>query len=138
MSSQGVVFAAAAAAAAVSGTVLLLTLRLQKSLQLPRHHHLSSPPILRSCISSASDEKKKMMKKKRVHFAEDVVVSRIRRNGDGEEVRRNYRHSNSETKVRRSCSNGGIDESRGMPANRVALYNGILKDRVAQRLAYSY
>ena len=65
-----------------------------------------------------------------------VLSSRTRR--DEKEVRRNFRES-SETKVGRSCSNGGVEGSnRPMPANRVALYNGILRDRVAQRLAYSY
>ncbi|KAI9126079.1 hypothetical protein K1719_003497 [Acacia pycnantha] len=138
MSSQGVVLAAATAA--VSGTVLLLALRLQKSLQFPVHHD-SSPPTLRSCISSSTaDEKKKnKKKKKRVHFAEDVVVSsRTRTEEQKVEARRNYRESKSERKVRRSFSHGGIEENRGMPANRVALYNGILRDRMAQRLAYSY
>ena len=74
-----------------------------------------------------------------MHFAEDVVDSCK----DGEEFRRqhcvsrNPLRSNSESKVQKGCSNGGA-EIRGMPANRVALYNGILRDRVAQRLAYSY
>ncbi|KAK4265172.1 hypothetical protein QN277_026258 [Acacia crassicarpa] len=136
MSSQVVVLAAA-----VSSTVFLLALGLKKSLQFPVHHD-SSPPTLRSCLSSSTsaDEKKKnKKKKKRVHFAEDVVVSS--RSGTEEkkgEVRRNYRESKSETKVRRSFSHGGIEENRGMPANRVALYNGILRDLMAQRLAYSY
>ncbi|KAK4265175.1 hypothetical protein QN277_026261 [Acacia crassicarpa] len=137
-STQGVVFAAATVA--ISGTVLLLVLRLQKSLQFPVHQD-SSPPILRSCISSStSDEKKKKKKKnKRVHFAEDVVVSsRTRTEEQKGEARRNYGESKSETQVRRSFSHGGIEENRGMPANRVALYNGILRDRMAQRLAYSY
>ncbi|KAK4265174.1 hypothetical protein QN277_026260 [Acacia crassicarpa] len=139
MSSQGVVLAAVTAV--VSGTVFLLALGLKKSLQFPVHHD-SSPPTLRSCLSSStSDEKKKNNKKekKRVHFAEDVVVSsRTRTEEKKGEVRRNYRESKSETKVRRSFSHGGIEENRGMPANRVALYNGILRDRMAQRLSYSY
>ncbi|KAK7330107.1 hypothetical protein VNO77_24293 [Canavalia gladiata] len=119
ISAQGVVFATAMA---VSGTVILLALRLQRS--FPLHETPSSPPpILRSCISS---DGKKSKKKKRVHFAEDVVESCR----DGEEFRRSF-NSNSESKVQET-------KIQGMPANRVALYNGILKDRVAQRLAYSY
>jgi hypothetical protein len=49
----------------------------------------------------------------------------------------NTKHSlkiNSRSKVSKNC-NGG-NENRGMPANRVALYNGILRDRVNQRLGY--
>jgi hypothetical protein len=66
---------------------------------------------------------------------------------DGEEYRKQQhgtstmnnttKHSlklNSRSKVQKNC-NGG-NENRGMPANRAALYNGILRDRVNQRLAY--
>ena len=83
----------------------------------------------------------KKNKKKRVHFAEDVVDPR----GDGEEFRRQH---SSAIVASNSCSSpvtklkkrGGdtMRKNRGMPANRAALYNGILRDRVVQRLAYSY
>ncbi|XP_027333111.1 uncharacterized protein LOC113847969 [Abrus precatorius] len=136
--SQGVVFATAMA---VSGTVILLALRLQRSfppLHLPVHEIHSSPtPILRSCLSS-DGKKRENKKKKRVHFAEDVVESCR----DGEELRKRRGvsedsfKSKSESKVERNYN--GETKIRGMPANRVALYNGILRDRVAQRLAYSY
>jgi len=67
---------------------------------------------------------------------------------DGEEYRKKQQHGtgtmnnttkhslklNSRSKVQKNC-NGG-NENRGMPANRAALYNGILRDRVNQRLAY--
>ncbi|XP_015944940.1 uncharacterized protein LOC107470072 [Arachis duranensis] len=138
MSAQGVVFATAMA---VSGTVILLALRLQKSLpptQFSFHEIPTSqtPKTLRSCISSAGKKSVKK-KKKRVHFAEDVMDSC----GDGEEFRRRIRsnyesESESESKVE-TCGNGERRRRRGMPENRVALYNGILRDRVAQRLAYS-
>ncbi|XVE71453.1 hypothetical protein DITRI_Ditri10aG0151800 [Diplodiscus trichospermus] len=137
LSSQGVVLATAMA---VSGTVILLAFRLQKSFPFD-HIPQPSQQSLRSCISSEgrNGEKKK---KKKVHFAEDVMDPR----GDGEEFRRKMKNTvrmggnnspsalNSAPKFKKS--GGGKD--RGMPANRVALYNGILRDRVVQRLAYSY
>ncbi|KAG5113239.1 hypothetical protein JHK82_036508 [Glycine max] len=143
ISAQGV---AVATAMAVSGTVILLALRLQKSFPPPQfsvHHQIppSPSPVLRSCISNAGKKSKKKKKKKRVHFAEDVVESCR----DGEE----FRKRSSRSKVQKSYNNnnnGEEDEEEEeeeakiggvMPANRVALYNGILRGRVAQRLAYS-
>nr|ACU14489.1 unknown [Glycine max] len=135
ISAQGV---AVATAVAVSGTVILLALRLQKSFPPPQfsvHHQIPPSPslVLRSCISNGKKSKKK---KKRVHFAEDVVESCR----DGEE----FRKRNSRSKVLKSYynNNNGEEEEEAkiggiMPANRVALYNGILRGRVAQRLAYS-
>ncbi|XP_039071772.1 uncharacterized protein LOC120218978 isoform X2 [Hibiscus syriacus] len=131
LSSQGMVLATAMA---VSGTVILLAFRLQKSLD---QISLPSQQALRSCISSG----KKKTKKKKVHFAEDVMDPR----SDGAEFRKQLKNrvriNNSAASALNSTPKfkkfgGGKD--RGIPANRVALYNGILRDRGVQRLAYSY
>ncbi|XVF88369.1 hypothetical protein PTKIN_Ptkin19aG0045200 [Pterospermum kingtungense] len=138
LSSQGV---ALATAMAVSGTVILLAFRLQKSFpldQIPQASHQEQ--VLRSCISSEGKKREKK-KKKKVHFAEDVMDPR----GDGEEFRRQVK--NFGVKIGSGSNNsssaelkkiGGVKDRGVMPANRVALYNGILRDRVVQRLAYSY
>ncbi|XP_020228000.1 uncharacterized protein LOC109809173 [Cajanus cajan] len=116
ISAQGV---AVATAMAVSGTVILLALRLQKGGEFPL-----GPPVLRSCISSGGKKSKKK-KKKRVHFAEDVVESCR----DAHELRTKIHSFNPQTP---SNSNGPP-----IPPNRLALYNGMLRDRLAQRLAFS-
>jgi len=135
LNSQGVVLATAMA---VSGTVILLTLRLQKS--FPAAQFQSPPPLPRSCISS--DRKKREKKKKRVQFAEDVVDPI----GNSDEFRRQHNNSRSNSDGFSSSNSSSSSkerekgkEVRGMPANRAALYNGILRDRlVHHRLAYSY
>ncbi|XVF34656.1 hypothetical protein REPUB_Repub18cG0077400 [Reevesia pubescens] len=135
LSSQGVVLATAMA---VSGTVILLAFRLQKSFPFDQLPQPPSQQVLRSCISS--EAKKREKKKKKVHFAEDVMDPR----GDGEEFRRQVKNphvriigSNKSAAALKFKKIGGAKD-RGMPANRVALYNGILRDRVVQRLGYSY
>ncbi|GLT71729.1 hypothetical protein SLA2020_437270 [Shorea laevis] len=113
--SSGVVLAAAMV---VSSTVIFLAFSRQKILPSPN-------PTLRSCLSS--DEKKKQRKKKKVHFAENVKET----SGNGKEYRRQHERKSSEmavvatrtTVVERICR-------KDMPANRIALYNGILRDRV--------
>lgn len=131
LGSQGLVLATAMAVSA--GTVILLDLfRVKYS-----STHLSgqldhSPPenqILKSCLSSAGKNKDRAKKKeKRVHFAPDVKYS----SGNGEDYRREHMRKYTETRSK-SCGN----EIVGMPGNRMALYTGILKDRV-QGMEYSY
>ncbi|KAK2645933.1 hypothetical protein Ddye_021128 [Dipteronia dyeriana] len=130
LSSQGVVLATAMA---VSGTVILLALRLQKSNSQTTHqfsidHHQSSQQLaLRSCISSDHEKKREQKKKKRVHFAEDVVDPR----GNGEDFRKQH------AACRKTNYSSWKKSAGEMPANRVALYNGILRDRVIhQRVGY--
>lgn len=88
---------------------------------------------------SSADEKRVSEKKhnkaaktkKKVHFADDVVDP----TGYSDEFKRQHgivtSRSSSSNKQQKS-------KTRSMPANRMALYNGILRDRVGQRLAYSY
>ncbi|XP_065860304.1 uncharacterized protein [Euphorbia lathyris] len=96
----------------VSSTVLFIA--------FSKHKTLPSRPTtlnLRSCLSS--DEKRKersKKKKKRVKFAENVKDTK----GNGEEYRK------EKEKIDRICRN----DINKIHANRLALYNGILRDRV--------
>ncbi|KAK2965972.1 hypothetical protein RJ640_010020 [Escallonia rubra] len=133
--SNGVVFATAMA---VSGTVILLAMRLQKSLTTTTTatttqfliSPVQQPPAPRSCISP--DGRKREKKKKKVRFAQDVADTK----GSSEEFRRRLRTINETSSSHSSLKNGR--KMRDMPANRMALYNGMLKDRVLHRVAYSY
>ncbi|XP_010479768.1 PREDICTED: uncharacterized protein LOC104758576 [Camelina sativa] len=93
--------------------------------------------LLRSCLSS--EEKKKQRKqrkrKKKVKFAENVREPK----GNGEEYRKKM-----EQHLKRIVPEQMIEPEKtvsvcrnDMPANRMALYNGILRDR-AHRVQCSY
>ncbi|KAL3343247.1 hypothetical protein AABB24_027013 [Solanum stoloniferum] len=133
LGSQGFVLATAMAVSA--GTVILLDLFRVKYFPAT---HLSDqqqdyPPdhkqILKSCLSSAGKNKDKTRKKKKkVQFAADVKSS----SGNGEEYRRKQMRKFTESRIK-SCGN----EIVGIPGNRMALYTGILKDRV-QRMGFSH
>ncbi|KAJ8536230.1 hypothetical protein K7X08_034631 [Anisodus acutangulus] len=133
LGSQGLVLATAMAVSA--GTVILLDLFRVK--YFPSTHlsdqqdYPSEKQILKSCLSSSAGKNKDgraRKKKKRVQFAADVKSS----SGNGEEYRRKHIRKFTETRIN-SCGN----EIVGMPGNRMALYTGILKDRV-QRMQFSY
>ena len=160
--SQGLVFATAMV---VSSTLLFLAYSYSrhKSFPLPRlsKNQNSQQPekkILRSCLLSGIhgfllfcssllfffsfimvlnvcpflllllEEKKKERKKKKVQFAEDVKEP----SGNGEEYRKECIKL---SKDEMSCRNK-IPTVNGMPENRIALYDGILKDRM-QRMQCS-
>ncbi|XP_044463592.1 uncharacterized protein LOC123194457 isoform X3 [Mangifera indica] len=114
------------------------------------------------------EKKKKKKKKKRVQFAEDVVdpkgngqefrkQHRVLREassaedvvdpkGNGQEFRKQHRvlreassssSSSSSTSSSSSCQSE-FKKTGEMPANRMALYHGKLRDRGFQRLRYAY
>ncbi|KAK9229369.1 hypothetical protein WN944_022331 [Citrus x changshan-huyou] len=111
-----------ATAMVVSSTVLFLAFSKQKN-----DSKEPQEETLRSCLYS--EEKKRGRKKKRVQFAENVKDTA----GNGEEYRKEYNKKFAK-QFDRTCRN---DQIQGMPANRVALYHGILRDRV-HRMEYSY
>ncbi|MFS7982191.1 hypothetical protein Hanom_Chr10g00959861 [Helianthus anomalus] len=136
LASNGMVLATAMAA--VSGTVLLLAFHLQKQPDAAGHfsiiHHHHHP---RPCISS--DGKKREKKNKKVHFAEDVMEP----SGNGEEFRKRLQSKNLGQNRTFSSTlkvEGGqkkiVRNYEGLPANRLALYSGILRDRGVHRVSY--
>ncbi|KAL5152636.1 hypothetical protein HKD37_13G038714 [Glycine soja] len=100
--SQGLVLTSAML---LSTTLLYVAFSRQKTTPSFQIHH-SNKPTLRSCLYS--EEKKRERKKKKVKFADSVKEGR----------ERNEQRSNSR-------QSGGMP----MPANRMALYYGILRNR---------
>lgn len=115
---------ATTAVAAVSSAVLFLAFSRHK---LPFPDQEPQPPeqILRSCLFSVG-KKKERKKKKKVRFAADVKEPR----GNGDEFRMKMKKIRKSSPVERSCRSE-------IPANRIALYSGILRDR-ANRMACSH
>ncbi|GAV87057.1 hypothetical protein CFOL_v3_30483 [Cephalotus follicularis] len=121
LSSQGVVLATAMV---VSSTVIYFTFSRQKTFPSSS----SQKNTLRSCLYS--EDKKREKKKKRVHFAENVKDT----NENGELYRKERSNKSTTTITRREVDRNCRGE---IPANRVALYNGILRDR-GQRIECSH
>ncbi|KAK1417246.1 hypothetical protein QVD17_26371 [Tagetes erecta] len=135
LASNGMVLATAMAA--VSGTVLLLAFRLQKQPSFSGTDQFSIIHHPRPCISS--DGKKREKKNKKVHFAEDVMEP----SGNGEEFRKRLQSKNLGQKRTFSSTlkeEGGkkkiVGKYEGIPANRLALYSGIIRDRGVHRVSY--
>lgn len=99
-------------------------------------------------VSSGTGERKlwRTKKKKRVHFA-DHLVEAVEVIGAAQEECTTDEEITDEEEGERAMFNARLDDddspppdsrrAGGMPANRVALYNGILRDRL-QRMACSY
>ncbi|XP_038890799.1 uncharacterized protein LOC120080255 [Benincasa hispida] len=114
----------AMAFAALSGTVIVI---------LSFCLHKSDPSI--SSVVKKKEMEKKKKGRKRVHFADDLAIF-----GTEElQIKKGLILGSSPPPgrgpARRLTSTGG--GGGGMPANRVALYNGILRDRLVHRIAYS-
>ncbi|KAK7325244.1 hypothetical protein VNO77_29403 [Canavalia gladiata] len=129
--SQGLVLTTAML---VSSTVLYLAFSRNKTtssflLHSNSDSHHSNKPILRSCLYS-EEKKKERKKNKKVQFADNVKEA-----GERSEVVSEEKQS-KQNRVSSICRHE-TSETRGIPANRIALYNGILRDRV-HRMECSY
>ncbi|KAK4267540.1 hypothetical protein QN277_024309 [Acacia crassicarpa] len=128
--SQGLVLTTAML---ISSTVLYLGFLRQKTFPLPHLRcgsNSNSKQALRPCLYS-EEKKRGSKKKKRVKFADNVkeeTETEIKK----KDLRGKQRKQN---RASSSCRHE-TPEIRGMPENRIALYNGILRDRV-HRLEYS-
>ncbi|XP_030526217.1 uncharacterized protein LOC115737930 [Rhodamnia argentea] len=116
---------ATTAVAAVSTTVLFLAFSWHKR-PFPDQEPLPPEQILRSCLCSDGKKKERKKKKKKVRFAADVKEPR----GNGDEFRTKMKNIRKSSPVERSCRTE-------VPANRIALYSGILRDR-ANRMECSH
>ncbi|KAJ0788200.1 hypothetical protein HanPI659440_Chr05g0188891 [Helianthus annuus] len=132
LASNGVVLATAMAA----GTAIFIAFCLQKppTTTTAGAAQFAVVQLPRPCINSdgKKKEKKKKMKKK-VRFAEDVMEP----SGNDDEFRRRFKSK----KITLFKDEGGeckhLRKYKGLPANRMALYSGILRDRDVHRVAYS-
>ncbi|KAJ0576318.1 hypothetical protein HanOQP8_Chr05g0180271 [Helianthus annuus] len=137
LAANGVVLATAMAA----GTAIFIAFCLQKP---PTTTTAGAPQFAvvqlpRPCLNSDGKKKEKKKKKKKkkmkkkVRFAEDVMEP----SGNGDGFRRRFKSK----KITLFKDEGGeckhLRKYKGLPANRMALYSGILRDRGVHRVAYS-
>ncbi|XP_014516169.1 uncharacterized protein LOC106773915 [Vigna radiata var. radiata] len=125
--SQGLVFTSA-----MLFSTTLLYLAFSKHKTSPDFHipSDSNKQILRSCMYSEEKKRERKKNKKKVKFAKNVMVKEVERDGEEE----NREEQEMQNRVSRSEWKRENLENPEIPANRVALYNGILRDRV-QRMA---
>ncbi|KAL6628966.1 hypothetical protein ACP70R_028731 [Stipagrostis hirtigluma subsp. patula] len=120
---------AAATAVAFSGSLVIFSL-----CRAHLSHHAASPGHLRPCLSSSEKRRRggkaaRRKGEKRVRFADDVV--------DNEGAARPTRAAPAAAAAAAGATCRGAAEER-MPANREALYRGMLRDRSAHRATCSY
>ncbi|ESQ30191.1 hypothetical protein EUTSA_v10011857mg [Eutrema salsugineum] len=125
--SHGVVIATAMV---FSSTALFLAISRQFSGNQTSDHQ--DQQILRSCLCS-EEKKKQRKKKKKVKFAENVKEPK----GNGEEYRKREHLRRIVPEPTIKPEKTGSVCRNDMPANRIALYNGILRDR-DHRIQCSY
>ncbi|CAN6230768.1 unnamed protein product [Urochloa humidicola] len=129
---------AAATAVAFSGSLVIFSLC---RAHLSPHDASGPSPAgpLRPCLSSSEKRRRggrvrRSKAEKRVRFAADVV--------DNEGAPRPTRHpaaAESSSSAVATCRGAAAEsDERMMPANREALYRGMLRDRSAHRVTCSY
>ncbi|KAK4268813.1 hypothetical protein QN277_022049 [Acacia crassicarpa] len=95
----------------------------------PGNSNSNSRKALHSCLYS-EEKKRGSKKKKRVKFADNVNEE------TKTQTKKDLRVKQSKQSRASSSCRHETPEIRGMPENRIALYNGIMRDRV-HRLEYS-
>ncbi|PUZ74583.1 hypothetical protein GQ55_1G076400 [Panicum hallii var. hallii] len=126
---------AAATAVAFSGSLVIFSLcRAHLSHDADADADPAPAGALRPCLSSEKRRRggrvRRSKAEKRVRFAADVV--------DNEGAPRPTRTSPAAAGTCRGAAAAEPDERTMMPANREALYRGMLRDRSAHRVTCSY
>ncbi|TVU08097.1 hypothetical protein EJB05_41483 [Eragrostis curvula] len=136
-SSAAAGYALAATAMALSGTLVLFSFCRAKPLHPDDAAAATEAPRLRPCLSSSEKRKREKARrgsKKRVRFADDVVDNGVAATAPAP-ARRRVPVESAEP----SCGSVAAElRTASMPANREALYRGMLRDRSILRVACSY
>uniref|UniRef100_A0A453NR99 Uncharacterized protein n=4 Tax=Triticinae TaxID=1648030 RepID=A0A453NR99_AEGTS len=134
---------AAATAMALSGSLVLFSLRRFAKPSLDDDAPASDDPAsLRPCLSSSSSSPEKRQRggklrrkgEKRVRFAEGVIDNE----GAPPAARSSSSPPPAPAAAEPTCRGSVTGSDHRMPANREALYRGMLRDRSVHRTAYSY